>query len=218
MVSSSHQSRLPEEYQEVAWLRGSTTQFCTLAYAPSVRPPTLMELSGDITILNLKNAKFALGLHWTDGVGYSYGVRVTAGKIYFYYGRSGTDVQIFELNAWGSVPINIHFELNADKININNTIFDREIQLFPNTDTKMFIGRFSLDGAVQSTQVQIKNLAIYNRLQAVPHRALITEIIPCYRKSDGKAGFYQTNVPEGEAHFITNEATGNDWIIGPIVT
>lgn len=216
-MPSSHHSILPEEYQEVEWLRGSTTQFCTTAYAPSVRPPTWMELIGDITIVNISNAKFAFGLTWTDDVQYSFGVTITGGKIYFYYGNSSSDTKNYKLSNWGTAPLNIHFELRADKIIINGTSYTRNVQLFPNTNNKMLIGKMSSDEAAQNTQVQIKHLKLYNKLSG-PTGALITEIIPCYRISDGKAGFYQTNVPDGEANFITNEAEGNDWIIGPVVT
>ena len=64
---------------------------------------------------------------------------------------------------------------------------------------------------ISNSGVLIKYLAIYY------DDALLCELIPCYRKSDNKAGFYLTNPPSGSSNFIANSNSGSDWLIGPVV-
>ena len=211
-MSSLNKSKLPAEYQEVEWLKGSGTQFCVTDYYPQYNSQEKTVLIGDFTILSKTMGKFGVGCQWTDDENtLFYHVEFHQNKLSFAYGTS-TDYMQISTADYGSEPIDIHFELGATYLKVNNNTFTRTQTTFNKGTEPIYIGATVFRQLVLNQQVQYKKISIYN------DTTLITEIIPCYRKSDNKPGFYQVNIPTGGTHFLENMGTGsNDWIIGPVV-
>ena len=212
MMPSSHQSRLPDEYQEVEWLRGTGTQYCTTDYPIVYNSEHKTVIKGDITVLS-SSAKAAIGNRWTEygsarRYAISYGESGSPGYAFIHYGSNNTNVHS-PISA--NFPADIHYEIGVDSLVINNQIFTRpSFGDFNSTPEHINIGYIPVLGHY-ATNSEFKAFSIYD------NNTLLTEVIPCYRKSDSKPGFYQTNVPEGGTNFITNLGTSTDWLIGPNV-
>ena len=110
------------------------------------------------------------------------------------------------------MPLRIHFELRSNKLILNEHEISRPVTVFEQSTNPFCIGVLT-SGSVLDNDVEIKPITIYNRMS----HTILTELIPCYRISDDKAGFYQTKIPSGGTHFLTNRASGTDWVIGPVV-
>ena len=212
MMPSSHQSRLPDEYQEVEWLRGTGTQYCTTDYPIVYNSANKTVIKGDITVLSL-SSKAAIGNRWSENgsakrYAISYGETGSQGYAFIHYGSNTVNVNT---PLGSNFPIDIHYEIGVDSLVINDQIFTRQsIADFDSGTEHINIGYIPVLGHY-ATNAEFKAFSIYD------NNTLLTEVIPCYRKSDSKPGFYQTNVPEGGTNFITNLGTSTDWLIGPNV-
>lgn len=197
--------RLPARYREVEWLQGTGTQYCVTNYCPQFNVNEKTVIKGDVTVINQGNPFFDIMATWVNGsTAVGYGVMISNSAFFFYNGSTGdTSIPI------ASVPIDFHYELNVSNYILNDRTLPKWDRTVNNTTYPFIIGARSLNGSISvyNQNVRIKEFYIYNENQ------LLSEIIPCYRKSDNVAGFYET----GTQTFLTNLGSGTDWIVGPVV-
>lgn len=210
MIRSSGSSRLPAEYQEVQWLRGTGTQYCETAFSPFYDGNTFIGISCDLTVLSFATSEVRIDCNLpANNQNYGFALSASGQKVLtIRYPNSGKG---FNLSSY-DVPFDIHALLKQNICSVNNQIESIEPVQFT-TANKILIGAYQgTFGIVPwNTNTLIKGVTIYE------NDNIVSEIIPCTRKSDGKAGFYQTNVPTGYDNFIYNLGSGSDWLVGPNV-
>lgn len=224
LISSATESRIPNEYREVQWLRGTGTQYCETNFVPKIYPNTnnYSGIKGDITILNLNNSKLSIMADDIYGGSASqgrtrFGIEINNGNFTFDYGFLGASAypspstKSYLLSNFGSAPLDLHYEINIydGNIKLNNVSYP----IYSGNTTsfnKLLIGAYysGLSNiSVLNENTLIKAFSVYEKNE------LIGEYIPCYRKSDNKAGFYETST----GIFLTNLGSGSDWLVGPKV-
>ena len=216
--SSQSQSNVPREYREVKWLRGTGTQYCRTSYAPHVIQGDYRNSSirGSLTVLNRNASKLAIladDMYGGTVNGHTrLGIKINNQTFSFDYGfQPDNKEKSYSLSDYGTENIELAYELNRVNTNysmvLNETTFTAYAGNMASFNAYL-IGAY-YTGLEQITvlnqDVLIKKLSIYEGDN------LISEIIPCYRKSDNKAGFYET----GTELFLTNQGSGSDWLIGP---
>ena len=220
LITKSSPSILPREYREVQWLRGTGTQYCELSYNPVIYQGRYANSSirGSIVVLNRNTSKLAIladdAYGGTVNGHTRYGIKINNGIFNFDYGfqPDGYEKSI-NLSDLGTDNINIDFEVNRGSRNnliLNNSSYNGYVEgnmsaFYPYLIGAYYTGLSTI--SVLNENTLIKKVSIYEGDE------LISDIIPCYRKSDGKAGFYET----GSGNFIINSGTGSDWLIGPTV-
>ena len=211
MIRSSGSGRLPSGYQEVEWLRGSGTQYCESAFHPFNNNDGFLSLKGDITVLS-SSAELRISSRSLDQSDLDYKAEIANQYLNLGLSRPNSPAPSISITQFGSYPIDIHYEINNDGVIANNasaSVVWNEYDIQNN----ILIGAIhTINNPVpRNNNVLIKSIFVYN------NETLLAEIIPCVRKSDGKAGFYQTNVPTGYDNFIYNLGSGSDWLVGPNV-
>lgn len=204
--------RLPEEYQEVEWLRPTGTQWCRTDYYPEYGTNKKIGIKGDLTLLSGNVSDGTIGANFDSSGMKTFGVMTRNYIVYVHFGRDYADMRSFNLPEWqqDQSSFDIHYEINNNNIIVNDSTLT--ITRYGYTsNVPIMIGTFRSGGVDYSDNVLYKAFSIYDS------DTLLTDIVPCYRKSDGKAGFYQMNVPEGGTNFITNLGSGTDFLIGPEV-
>ena len=207
-------SRLPEEYQEVEWLRATGTQWAQTNYYPAYNINKKIGIKGDLTLLNEGICRGTIGTYFDDSGQRAFGVLMLPNIAYFYYGRTPADQHTFNIpeGSFETGSFNIHYEINDFNIIFNDNTYALSSRAGTSNTTPIKIGTMQgQGGTINSQSVLYKTFSIYDS------DTLLTDIVPCYRKSDGKPGFYQINVPEGGTNFITNLGSGTDFLIGPDV-
>lgn len=202
---------MPDEYQEVAWLRGNNTQWCILPYGLGFSDGHFYGIIGDIEALDA-----------TRYTSFCLASEVGLASQPTYYKRWGVRDYYGTLTA-GEVPdatldyddsLVWHFEINSDSIIINESVLSNPAYTqYMGSNIKVG-ARLATDDSriIENTNVLIKSLKI------TYDDNVIAEFIPCYRKSDNKAGlFYWIDYSQGTSGFITNSGSGSDWLIGPDV-
>ena len=207
LISSSQTpSRLPPEYQEVQWLRGSGTQYCQTSYTPVFNSNHFTSIKGDLTVLD--SATLLLCANKTSYPSERYGVYIH--NRYFEIGVQPNYAQAILMSTLGNTPLNIHYELTRNAVSINGTDYPKSGMEHSITSYILIGAEYAQNGvSIKNENVNIKAFSLYD------NDTLICDIIPCYRKSDIKAGFYQTIVPSGFDNFIYNLGSGSDWLTGP---
>ena len=217
--SSQSQSILPKEYREVQWLRGTGTQYCRTSYAPHVMQGDYRNSSirGSLTVLNRNTAKLAIladDMYGGTVNGHTrLGIKINNQTFSFDYGFLPDDKEkSYGLSSYGTENIDLTYELN--RVNSNYSMILNNTTPFVAYGGNMANFYPYLIGAYYSGLEQITVLnqdVLIEKLSIYEGDDLISEIIPCYRKSDNKAGFYET----GTGLFLTNQGSGSDWLIGP---
>lgn len=216
MLSSEKVPRVPEEYQEVAWLRGTGTQYFRLPYSLGFSGEHFYGMIGDIEKLT--------------GTQYSY-LRIASenqnpSSIYYYSWGVNAQYNFCEAGLLsGSQSSNnllryneslvYHFEINKNNIKINNSILNNPAYNNTGLGDDIYVGSYvntSGSRVVSNLDVLIKGIKL------TYDDNVYCEFIPCYRKADNKAGlFYWIDYSQGTSGFITNSGSGSDFIIGPDV-
>lgn len=214
MVASSPQGRLPSGYREVEWLQGSGTQYCVTSYNPVVGNSRNNShiLKGNATFLNFTTAQFTLGSHWKVGqTDYFYSIASYQNKIYYRNGSvtpSNTHMKSVSLTTLGTAPLDVYYEIDYNNIKANGTTINITPEQFESTSPLVIGGYYGEDSYVLGDkEVKIKAFSLYLG------DTLVSEFIPCYRKSDNKTGFYET----GTHTFLPNLGEGAEWIMGNVV-
>ena len=210
MLASEKVPRVPEEYQEVAWLRGTGTQWCSIPYRLGFSDGHFYGLKGDITQVSSDTySKFCIssevGLASQSLYYRMWGARLNGGM------NAGESPIVFPRY---SDPNDYHFEINRNSIVINDYVVN-------NPEYTQELGASIELGARQATNdsrlVENSNVEIKSIIITYDDQKL-AEFIPCYRVGDNKAGFfYWIDYAQGTSGFITNSASGSDFLIGPNV-
>ena len=209
MISSEKVPRIPEEYQEVAWLRGTGTQWCSLPYRLGFSDGHFYGLKGDITQVSSDTySKFCI----SSDVGLAsqaqyrmWGARLNAGM------NVGEYPIVFPRYR---DPNDYHFEINRNSIVINDYVVNNPEYTQQLGQTIELGARLGADNSrvVENSNVEIKSIIITYDDQK------LAEFIPCFRISDSKVGFfYWIDYAQGTSGFITNSAGGSDFLVGPDV-
>ena len=220
MISSlKSESIIPKEYREVKWLRGTGTQYCKTSYAPKIMQGDYRNSSirGSLTVLNKSTAKLAIladDIYGGTVNGHTrLGIKINNQTFSFDYGfQPDNKEKNYALSAYSEENIDLSFELNRVNSDYSMILNENTFSAYSGGNMANFnqylIGAY-YTGLEQITvlnqDVLIKKLSIYEG------DTLISDIIPCYRKADNKAGFYET----GTGLFLTNQGSGSDWLIGP---
>ena len=217
LMISSDQSRLPEEFQEVEWLQGTGSQYFSLSqYGIGLTSDNhFYGIKGDIEELNATRYSYlTINAHAGRPSQAQY-------RQWQIKGISGDlDAGYYPYN---SVEISLgvddeliyHFEINRNSIVINNSILNNP--QFPSDSycANLYIGaRLGQDESrvIENSNVKIKSIKL------TYDDSVMYELIPCYRKSDSKAGlFYWIDYSQGTSGFITNSGSGSDFLAGPVV-
>ena len=211
LISSEKKSVLPDEYQEVKWLRGTGTQYCILPYGLGYNDGHFYGIKGDIEALD--STRYSeIWITASDGIPSS-----------SYYHRWGIVLQYGDLQV-GVYPdfqhieydaLSYHFEMNDNSIvKINESEWDSPT--YPQSyGSQLYLGAgldTSSNVAIHNNNVLIKSIELTEDNQT------IYTLIPCFRKADNKAGlFYWIDYSQGISGFLTNSAGGSDFLIGPDV-
>lgn len=211
--ASTPSGRLPEEYQEVGWLKATGTQYCRTDYYPEYSSNKKILMKGDLTLLDESSTQAAIGANFYTTQTSGFGIQAYRQIVSLVYGWLGTYVKSINIpeGAFSEGHFDIHFEINEFTVVLNNDTFARTRINYTSTVPIMIGAVYDNGSGIVSNNVLYKTISIYDGTE------LLTDIVPCYRKSDGKPGFYQMNVPEGGTNFITNLGSGSDFLIGPDV-
>ena len=217
LMGSKKKSRLPEEYQEVEWLRSTGTQYLSLTqYGIGLTSDNhFYGIRGDIELLNAtRYSIFTINAHSgrpTQIYYEKWEIKGNYGDLdagYYPYDSSNIALGVND-------ELIYHFEINRNSIVINNSILNNPNFPVGSYCSNLYIGaRLGIDESlvVENSQVNIKSIKL------TYDDSLLYELIPCYRKSDNKAGmFYWIDHSQGTSGFITNSASGSDFLIGPDV-
>lgn len=221
LISSSiTPSILPKEYRQVQWLRGTGTQYCMTSYTPKVVQGNYRNssITGDITVLNRSISKLAIladDLYGGTVNGHTrLGIDINNGTFKFDYGfLPDNRERSYNLSDYGTENIDLNFELIRSNSNYRMVLNETPYTAYAGNMTNFhpyLIGAYysGLNQiSVLNQDTLIKKVSIYEGDE------LISDLIPCYRKADNKAGFYET----GTGLFLTNLGSGSDWLIGPNV-
>lgn len=213
---SSDQSRLPEEFQEVAWLQGSGSQYFSVSHGIGLTSDNhFYGIKGDIEELNAtRYSLLTINAH----SGRPSQAQYKEWQIKGIYGD--LDAGYYPYNST-SIALGVddeliyHFEINRNSIVINNSVLNNP--QFPSGSycDGIYIGaRLGTDETriIENSNVKIKSIKL------TYDDSVIYELIPCYRKSDSKAGlFYWIDYSQGTSGFITNSGSGSDFLVGPDV-
>ena len=210
MLASEKVPRVPEEYQEVAWLRGTGSQWCSIPYRLGFSNGHFYGLKGDITQVSSDTySKFCIssevGLASQSLYYRMWGARLNSGM------NAGESPIVFPRYR---DPNDYHFEINRNSIVINDYVVN-------NPNYTQELGQTIELGARQATNdsrlIENANVEIKSIIITYDDQKL-AEFIPCYRKYDNKAGlFYWIDYSQGTSGFITNSASGSDFLVGPDV-
>ena len=217
LINSYEESSLPEEYQEVAWLRGSGTQYLNL-YEFGIGLTSdnhFYGIIGDIEELDASRYSIlTINAHSGRPSQAQYNewkIQGAYGDLdagYYPYNSSAISLGVDE-------ELSYHFEINRNSIIINNSVLSDPQFPVNSYCVNLYIGaRLGTDESriVENNNVLIKSIKL------TYDNAVYREFIPCYRKSDNKAGFfYWIDYSQGTSGFITNSASGSDFLIGPDV-
>ena len=213
ILASEKVPRVPEEYQEVAWLRGTGTQYFRLPYSLGFSGEHFYGMLGDIEKLTGTGHSYLRIISDTPSTASNY--RSWGVQTEYNYCRagllSGTSSSYLSYNE----SLIYHFEINKNNIKINNSILNNPAYNNAGLGDELYIGAYINTGGslvVSNLDVLIKGIKL------TYDDNVYCEFIPCYRKADNKAGlFYWIDYSQGTSGFITNSGSGSDFLIGPDV-
>ena len=209
LLSSEKVPRVPEEYQEVAWLRGTGSQWCSLPYRLGFSDGHFYGLKGDITQVSSDTySQFCVSSE--VGIASQAQYRMWGARLYAGMNVGESPIVFPKYRD----PNDYHFEINRNSIVINDSVTNNPNYTQELGQTIELGARQNTSGAriIENSNVEIKSIIITYDDQK------LAEFIPCYRVSDNKAGFfYWIDYAQGTSGFITNSASGSDFLVGPNV-
>ena len=214
---SSDQSRLPEEFQEVAWLQGTGSQYFSLSqYGIGLTSDNhFYGIKGDIEELNATGySLLVINAHSGRPAQAQFSqwqIRGIYGDLEAgYYPYQSSDIKLKVED-----ELSYHFEINRNSIIINNSVLNNPQFPLNSYCSNLYIGaRLRTDESmlIENSNVKIKSIKL------TYDDSVMYELIPCYRKADNKAGlFYWIDYSQGTGGFITNSGSGSDFLVGPDV-
>jgi hypothetical protein len=177
-------SELPSAYQQVEYIESQGAQIITLDYIVQ-EDDTI-----DFTFYLVQDGESHL-THSTDGITgiwYNY-----ASRVYVRFAASSSTL-IGSASFWQVRNV----KLKKGKINDNGEIISLPFNSMPNVPQNIFAGRRPNNTYYSYSYARIYAYSIYNENETK------INLIPCYRKSDGEIGLYDTI----NKKFYTNLGTG----------
>ena len=219
MLASEKAPRLPEEYQEVAWLRGTGTQWVYLPFGVGLTSDNhFYGIKGDIELLN-GTVYTKLSMQALEGRGNepqynSYWNFLAQYGDFDIRSHPAAGRQLPDITLGVDDELSYHFEVNRNSMIIKNSIIN------PSYPLPCYISELTLGarrGTDDSNIIENSNVLIKS-IKSTYDDNLVYELIPCYRVNDNKAGlFYWIDYAQGTSGFITNRASGSDFLVGPDV-
>lgn len=218
MLSSEKASVLPEEYQEVAWLRSSGGQWCDLPFGIGLTSDNhFYGIKGDIELLDATRYSL-ITIQAMSGLGsqpqYNSYWQITGnyGDLTERY-HPQASLQLNDIVLTGTDDLAYHFEINSDSMIINNSILNN-----PEYPVPCYINGLKLGArkGINDQNVIENNNVLIKSIKSTYDGNVVYELIPCYRKTDNKAGlFYWIDYSQGTNGFITSN--GTNFLYGPEV-
>lgn len=182
--------RLPSEYQEVEWIQSTGKQWIDTLFTPN------QDTKIDITFQSMSN-KFG---------GTFFGSRISSGNSAYTTWQS---LGNYLRDNYGSLNTN---HLAANDMNIHHIIKDKNLLYY---DDMLILNNnkqtFTCPGNCYLFALNENNIAsymgnyrIYGSVKIYDNDRMVRFFIPCYRKSDGEIGMYDTV----SKTFFTNSGTG----------
>jgi len=204
LLSQLNSSRLPDEYQEVEWIKGTGTQYIDLDFSVpnGMTCEYIAEYNSDYASLNVDGG-YIIGSHgssypygrnggwfkkWNDSWELGYGEVYPSSNAYPVVYGTKYNVKFCTLN--GNAYI---------KVDDNTLITRTDSQSITNTHVYVFTHYYNLQHNEPCTIAKLYYAKIWNS-----NDELIKELIPCYRKSDNAIGLYDLV----EDTFYVNAGTG----------
>lgn len=190
-------SAIPSEYQQVAYIESTGTQYIDTEYKPT--PKTGVEI--DFQFTDLTTQQRVYGVHGNDSWNgsFSYSFYINGSNQLAYALKNGT-------GNWITTSINadknrhkLQFNIKDKKIKIDN--FNGTIADSTRTNTainNMYIMACNDGNSSFLSKIKIYSFKIYEDSK------LVRNYVPVYRKSDSEIGLYETI----EGKFYTNKGTG----------
>ena len=184
--------RLPSAYQEVEYIESTGTQYIKTNYIPQ-------KFDSIKCLFSMSEFYTSKSTHWT-----LFSAGTDTHQLIVLLAKDDVDGAYYKYFARGDAPrfnfypnINIKYEINIDSngiISCNNYTAQSRYQ--GAVDTPLYL----MERANKSSPFKgkIYNFIISNNEINVLH------LIPCYRKSDGEIGMYDTVAKT----FLTNQGTG----------
>ena len=226
LLSSEKVPRVPEGYQEVEWLRGNGSQWCSIDGVIGLTSNNhFYGIKGDIEKLNgTRYSNLVIDCkagRASQVTGYTYW-RINAAYSSLseiYHPQPGWQLPDISLSGsgieTGTGSLLFNFEINKTSMKVNSEILNNPSYPLGSDIQGIKIGaRDGTDDSrvIENTDVLIKSIKL--TYDDVVYR----EYIPCKRESDNKAGlFYWIDYSQGTSGFVTNSGSGSDWLVGPNV-
>ena len=220
MLSSEKVPRIPEEYQEVAWLRGTGTQRLTLPFGIGLTSDNhFYGIKGDIELLD-GSGYSKLTMEAMEGLGsqpqynsyWNFIAQYGDFDIRYHPSRGR---QLPDLVFSADDELSYHFEVNRNSMIINNSTMNN-----PSYPLPCYINGLVLGARMGTNDIYIieNSNTLIKSIKSTYDDNLVYELIPCYRVDDNKAGlFYWIDYAQGTSGFITNSTSGSDFLVGPNV-
>lgn len=195
LLSAVNKGGLPSAYQQVEYLQSTGTQYIHTNIIPS----NDVGFNIDISLNEIYQDGFVFGVRHNSG-----DTRFALGRInalaYLGFGKIYDNTWYIEQNKFFTAKLNF---LNSKLANIDQKtpIKVPDIDI-PFTEPLTLFGVYRI-GALTPTQQRLKACKISKG------NNIVCDFVPCYRKSDNKAGMY--DLVNGE--FYTNDGTG-EFILG----
>ena len=203
LLSQSKSSRLPNEYQEVEWIKGSGTQYIDTGFVATGGMTCEYIVSHDIDYTTYSvDGGYIIGSHSNSSPygrngsyykPYASGWELGYGETY----NSYTTPLVYEKKynvLFSTIIGNAYLKVDGETLLTNTTT-----QTISNTNVYIFNHYYNIRHNGKSTIAKLYYAKVWNSSNEV-----VREFIPCYRKSDGVIGLYDlvNNV------FYTNAGTG----------
>lgn len=203
---AAKRSRLPAAYQEVEWLETTRSQYIKV---PLVNIPSIVHIKGkfEFTTLSMPAHNY-----WNDIVGVpymSFGYNQNLGGIYLLnYSFNNGCIK------FANISTNTLYDFDICQNQRNFTaVLNGDSKTGATTTTSFNEAAFYV-GAANNNNItcSIARLHEFYYYESVDESDLKHHVIPCYRKSDQKPGFYDTCT----SSFYVNAGTG-EFLVGPDV-
>lgn len=199
-------TRLPAEYQEVAYLKSTGTQYIRSGYVvESDYKPYRVKI--DFQAENSTATGFLIGSAKTTGNHYPFVIGLSVPSKVYLFGHYGSGAQASSSARFGTVDFEKHtleFVFN-EGVYLDGVLMSETVkQACMSSITEQEIGIFCrLRAGVADISTVFKG-KIFGVQFFEENNVLVRDYVPCYRKADGKPGMYDL-VTET---FFTNAGTG----------
>ena len=184
---------IPNEYTPVKYIESAGTQYIDTGYVAGIG--TQMEIAFKFNNIGTEQLN---GVHWNSNGGFAVGVvpNINSRKFIALLGHNSVGLGNLDYSKH-TATINI-ISSTEGKFSLDNETVSQTISYTPNGSNIILFGRKNGSNVDDLCKQKIFRCKIWNNQQ------LVRDFIPCYRKTDGVIGMYDTVTQE----FYTNAGTG----------